>query len=169
MLFNIAFGIDFRNSSNYYRQMQIPELHLSAHFYLCTGLSPQDLMAPVLYHGYYIRPRINKQLERGFSQVDSEDDWYRVLLDVCQFTPDELSVRTVDNLMEVTGRHTQRMDEHGFVSREFTRTYILPIGVDPLLLQVSVSHDGIMCIQAPRKVQDLEPKINELKIKVDKK
>ncbi|KAB5522655.1 hypothetical protein PHYPO_G00161970 [Pangasianodon hypophthalmus] len=153
---------------------------MSVNYEMCTpariydqnfaeALSPQDLMSPVLYHGYYIRPRINKQLERGFSQVDSEDDWYRVLLDVCQFTPDELSVRTVDNLLEVTGRHTQKMDQHGFVSREFTRTYILPIGVDPLLLQVSISHDGIMCIQAPRKVQDLEPKINELKIKVDKK
>uniref|UniRef100_A0A672LKV7 Heat shock protein, alpha-crystallin-related, b2 n=1 Tax=Sinocyclocheilus grahami TaxID=75366 RepID=A0A672LKV7_SINGR len=97
-----------------------------------SALSPKDLLTPVLYHGYYIRPRINKQLERGFSQVESEDDWYRVLLDVCQFTPDEISVRTVDNLLEVTGRHAQRMDQHGFVSREFTRTYILPMGVDPL-------------------------------------
>lgn len=134
-----------------------------------SALSPKDVLAPVLYHGYYIRPRINKQLERGFSQVDSEDDWYRVLLDVCQFTPDEISVRTVDNLLEVTGRHAQRMDQHGFVSREFTRTYILPMGVDPLLVQVSISHDGILCIQAPRKTEDLEPKINQLKIKVDKK
>ncbi|KAL0192509.1 hypothetical protein M9458_010805, partial [Cirrhinus mrigala] len=112
---------------------------------------PKDLLAPVLYHGYYIRPRINKQLERGFSQVE-------ILLDVCQFTPDEISVRTVDNLLE-------RMDQHGFVSREFTRTYILPMGVDPLLVQVSLSHDGILCIQAPRKTEDLEPKINKLKIK----
>uniref|UniRef100_A0A8C1DGK8 Heat shock protein, alpha-crystallin-related, b2 n=2 Tax=Cyprinus carpio TaxID=7962 RepID=A0A8C1DGK8_CYPCA len=133
------------------------------------SLSPKDLLAPVLYHGYYIRPRINKQLERGFSQVESEDDWYRVLLDVCQFTPDEISVRTVDNLLEVTGRHAQRMDQHGFVSREFARTHILPMGVDPLLVQVSLSHDGILCIQAPRKTEDLEPKINQLKIKVDKK
>ncbi|KAL6463387.1 hypothetical protein MHYP_G00277780 [Metynnis hypsauchen] len=153
---------------------------MSVNYEMCTpariydqnfaeALSPQDLMAPVLYHGYYIRPRINKQLERGFSQVDSDDDWYRVQLDVCQFTPDELNVRTVDNLLEVTGRHAQRMDQHGFVSREFARTYILPMGVDPLLLQVSLSHDGILCIQAPRKVQDLEPKINQLKIRVDKK
>ncbi|KAG9351491.1 hypothetical protein JZ751_022741 [Albula glossodonta] len=133
------------------------------------ALSPQDLLAPTLFHGYYIRPRINKQLERGFSQVDNEDDWYRVQLDVCQFMPDELSVRTVDNLLEVSGRHAQRLDQHGFVSREFTRTYILPLGVDPLLVQVSLSHDGILCIQAPRKSDDLEPAINQLKIHMDKK
>lgn len=41
--------------------------------------------------------------------------------------------------------------------------------VDPLLVQVSLSHDGILCIQAPRKTEDLEPKINKLKIKVDRK
>lgn len=134
-----------------------------------TALTPQDLLTPVLYHGYYIRPRINKQLERGFSQVDCEDDWYRVLLDVCQFTPDELNVRTVDNLLEVSGRHSQRVDQHGFVSREFTRTYILPMGVDPLLVQVSISHDGIMCIEAPRKTAGIEPVVNQLPIKMDKR
>ncbi|KAJ8388298.1 hypothetical protein AAFF_G00134520 [Aldrovandia affinis] len=86
------------------------------------ALTSQDLLAPTLFHGYYIRPRINKQLERGFSQVDNEDDWYRVQLDVCQFMPSELSVRTVDNLLE-----------------------------------------------APRKSDDLEPAINQLKIHMDKK
>ncbi|XP_012677436.2 heat shock protein beta-2 [Clupea harengus] len=133
------------------------------------ALTPQDLLTPVLYHGYYIRPRINKQLERGFSDVESEDNWYRVLLDVCQFTPDELNVRTVDNLLEVSGRHSQRVDQHGFVSREFTRTYILPMGVDPLLVQVSLSHDAVLCIEAPRKTADIEPVVNQLQIKMDKK
>ncbi|MBN3310342.1 heat shock protein beta-2 [Amia ocellicauda] len=133
------------------------------------GLSPQDMLAPTLYHGYYIRPRINKQLERGFSEVDSCDDWFRVLLDVCQFTPDELSVRTVDNLLEVSGHHAQRLDQHGFISRDFTRTYILPMGVDPLLMQVSLSHDAVLCVEAPRKSADVKPSVNELKIRVEEK
>ncbi|XP_048840094.1 heat shock protein beta-2 [Brienomyrus brachyistius] len=133
------------------------------------ALSPQDLLTPTLYHGYYIRPRINKQLERGFSQVECEEDWFRVLLDVCQFTPDELSVRTVDNLLEVTGHHGQRLDQHGFVSREFTRTYIVPLGVDPLLMKATLSHDGILCLEAPRRSDDLQPVINDVKINVAKK
>ena len=59
-------------------------------------------MTPTLYHGYYVRPRITKQLERGFSQIEEESGMWRVQLDACQFTPDELTVRTVDNLLEVS-------------------------------------------------------------------
>ncbi|XP_046876478.1 heat shock protein beta-2 [Hypomesus transpacificus] len=119
------------------------------------ALTPQDLLTPTLYHGYYVRPRITKQLERGFSQIEEESGMWRVQLDVCQFTPDELTVRTVDNLLEVTGNHSQKQDAHGFVSRSFTRAYILPAGVDPLLLQVRVSHDGILTMSSPRATPEL--------------
>ncbi|XP_005987320.1 heat shock protein beta-2 [Latimeria chalumnae] len=128
------------------------------------GLSPQDILAPSLYHGYYVRPRINKQLDRGFSEIDKKDDNFQVLLDVCQFTPDEVTLRTVDNLLEVTGRHPQKADKHGFISREFTRTYILPMDVDPLLVRASLSHDGILSIEAPRKAIEIQPQINNVKI-----
>ncbi|XP_033851450.3 heat shock protein beta-2-like [Acipenser ruthenus] len=131
------------------------------------GLTPQDILAPTLYHGYYIRPRINKQLERGFSEVDIRDDRFQVLLDVCHFTPDELSVRTVDNLLEVSGRHAQQVDKHGFVSREFTRTYILPMGVDPLLVQVTLTHDGILSVQAPRKGPEPRATVHAIEIHVE--
>ncbi|KAM6986425.1 heat shock protein beta-2 isoform 2-T2 [Aplochiton taeniatus] len=119
-----------------------------------TRPSEKDLLAPTLYHGYYVRPRINKQLERGFSQIDEEPGKWSVQLDVCQFTPDELTVRTVDNLLEVNASHAQRQDAHGFVSRSFTRTYVLPAGVDPLLLSTNITHDGILSISAPRSTPD---------------
>ncbi|KAF2975620.1 hypothetical protein EK904_014642 [Melospiza melodia maxima] len=68
-----------------------------------AGVSPSEILAPALYHGYYIRPRINKQLERGTSEVCLNQHKFQVFLDVCQFLPDELSVRTVDNLLEQDG------------------------------------------------------------------
>ncbi|XP_052368482.1 heat shock protein beta-2-like, partial [Oncorhynchus keta] len=113
-----------------------------------------DLLTPTLYHGYYVRPRITKQLGRGFSDIEAEPGKWTVRLDVCQFTPDEVTVRTVDNLLEVSGNHSQRQDVHGFISRSFTRTYILPVGVDPLLLFVDLSHDGILSVSAPRTTPD---------------
>ncbi|XP_010865894.1 heat shock protein beta-2 [Esox lucius] len=118
------------------------------------ALTPQDLLTPTLYHGYYVRPRITKQLGRGFSEVETESGQWRVRLDVCQFTPDEITVRTVDNLLEVIGNHAQRQDGHGFVSRSFTRTYVLPVGVDPLLLHTDLSHNGILCVSGPRTTPD---------------
>ncbi|XP_042738490.1 heat shock protein beta-2 [Lagopus muta] len=128
------------------------------------GVSPCEILAPALYHGYYIRPRINKQLDRGTSEVSLNDHKYEVFLDVCHFLPDELTVRTVDNLLEVVGQHPQRADRHGFISREFTRTYILPLDVDPLLMRATLSHDGILNIVAPRTGKEVKARIIEVKI-----
>ncbi|XP_062894448.1 heat shock protein beta-2 [Mobula hypostoma] len=128
------------------------------------GLSSEDIFAPTLYHGYYIRPRINKQLARGFSEVATSDHKFQVFLDVCQFLPDELSVRTVDNLLEVSGSHPQKLDSHGFVSREFRRTYVLPLDVDPLLVRASLSHDGVLCLEAQRKGGETRPKVRNVEI-----
>ncbi|KAG8141613.1 hypothetical protein E2320_007203 [Naja naja] len=93
------------------------------------------------------QPRINKQLERGISEVTLNEHKFQVFLDVCQFTPDEIAVRTMDNLLEVTAQHPQKVDRHGFISREFTRTYILPLDVDPFSVKATVTHDGILSIE----------------------
>ncbi|NWX89066.1 HSPB2 protein, partial [Nothoprocta pentlandii] len=127
-------------------------------------VSPCEILAPALYHGYYIRPRINKQLDRGTSEISLNDHKFQVFLDVCHFLPDELTVRTVDNLLEVMGQHPQKSDRHGFISREFTRTYILPLDVDPLLVKATLSHDGILSIVAPRTGKEVKARVNEVKI-----
>ncbi|XP_005500802.2 heat shock protein beta-2 [Columba livia] len=128
------------------------------------GVSPCEILAPALYHGYYIRPRINKQLDRGISEINLNEHKFQVFLDVCHFLPDELTVRTVDNLLEVMGQHPQKADRHGFISREFTRTYILPLDVDPLLVRATLSHDGILSIVAPRTGKEVKARVNEVKI-----
>ncbi|KAM6107650.1 heat shock protein beta-2 [Pterocles gutturalis] len=128
------------------------------------GVSPCEILAPALYHGYYIRPRINKQLNRGTSEINLNEHKFQVFLDVCHFLPDELTVRTVDNLLEVMGQHPQKADRHGFISREFTRTYILPLDVDPLLVRATLSHDGILSIVAPRTGKDVKARVIEVKI-----
>uniref|UniRef100_A0A8C9MZ32 Heat shock protein family B (small) member 2 n=1 Tax=Serinus canaria TaxID=9135 RepID=A0A8C9MZ32_SERCA len=145
-------------------QLWAARWHAAAGRDVALGVSPSEILAPALYHGYYIRPRINKQLERGTSEICLNQHKFQVFLDVCQFLPDELSVRTVDNLLEVAGQHPQKADRHGFVSREFTRTYILPLDVDPLLVRATLSHDGILSIVAPRTGKEVKARVNEVEI-----
>ena len=45
----------------------------------------------------------------------------QVNLDVQQFKPEELTVKVADKFLVVEGKHEERSDEHGFVSRQFTR------------------------------------------------
>jgi hypothetical protein len=42
----------------------------------------------------------------------------------------------------VTGKHKEKADEHGFVSRSFTRRYALSKDVDMTALQCNVSNKG---------------------------
>ncbi len=68
----------------------------------------------------------------------------------------------------ITGKHEEKADEHGFVSRQFTRRYALPKDVDIKELQCNLSNQGlsarvffvpptpiplagILTLQAPRK------------------
>uniref|UniRef100_A0A8D1QIG7 Heat shock protein family B (small) member 2 n=1 Tax=Sus scrofa TaxID=9823 RepID=A0A8D1QIG7_PIG len=89
----------------------------------------------------------------GASELRLSEGKFQAFLDVSHFTPDEVTVRTVDNLLEVSARHPQRLDRHGFVSREFCRTYVLPADVDPWRVRAALSHDGILNLEAPREAE----------------
>ncbi|XP_014395601.1 PREDICTED: heat shock protein beta-2 [Myotis brandtii] len=137
-------------------------------FSLCpSGLLPEEILTPTLYHGYYVRPRATRAGEgsrAGASELRLSEGKFQVFLDVSHFTPDEVTVRTVDNLLEVSARHPQRLDRHGFVSREFCRTYVLPADVDPWRVRAALTHDGILNLEAPRGGRHLDTEVNEVYI-----
>lgn len=100
-----------------------------------------------------------------------DKDKYQIILDVQQFTPEEITVRTTDNHVIVEGKHEEKQDEHGFVSRHFTRRYALPSmklidlkdqnhfiffvfplgGHDPNDVVSTLSSDGVLTVTAPKK------------------
>lgn len=82
----------------------------------------------------------------------------QVILDVQQFSPDEITVRTVDNHVTVEAKHEERQDEHGYVSRHFVRRYVLPSSHDLVNVTSTLSSDGVLTITAPRKVRSTEPR-----------
>ncbi|MCP6508451.1 Hsp20 family protein, partial [Klebsiella pneumoniae] len=52
--------------------------------------------------------------------------------------------------------HEERTDEHGFISRQFTRRYKVPENVDPSAITSTLSSDGVLSIGAPTKVKSIE-------------
>ncbi|TWW60198.1 Heat shock protein beta-1 [Takifugu flavidus] len=84
------------------------------------------------------------------SPVQIEDQyWWRVSLDVVHFLPSEISLRIRDGFLEVTGKHEERPDEHGFTARCFTRKYRLPAEADITKMVSTLSADGILTVEAP--------------------
>ncbi|GLV39905.1 lethal (2) essential for life [Carabus blaptoides fortunei] len=145
----------FRNMNNELDHLRPTQL-LDQHFGL--GLHPDELLAPLtiphaaLGHtrrpGYYRPWRVARQ-DSG-SMVKCDKDKFQVNLDVQQFTPEEITVKVVDNTVVVEGKHEEKQDEHGFIARNFVRKYVLPEGHDIKAVASTLSSDGILTITAPK-------------------
>ncbi|KAF2885861.1 hypothetical protein ILUMI_20312 [Ignelater luminosus] len=86
-----------------------------------------------------------------------DKDIFKVDLDVQQFKPDEITVKvTGKNVITVEGKHEEKQDEHGYISRHFVRRYTLPDSHDINNVISNLSSDGVLSITAPRIEQDKE-------------
>ncbi|GIX82167.1 protein lethal(2)essential for life [Caerostris darwini] len=68
-----------------------------------------------------------------------------------------IDVKIVDNSIVIHGKHEERTDEHGFISREFTRRYLLPEGTEPETVTSFLSLEGVLTIEAPKKAIEPSP------------
>ncbi|KAK9883314.1 hypothetical protein WA026_001494 [Henosepilachna vigintioctopunctata] len=85
------------------------------------------------------------------SLLSSDKNAFRVNLDVQQFSPEEITVKaTGDNQITIEGKHEEKEDEHGYISRHFVRKYTIPKGHDITKVVSKLSSDGVLSITAPK-------------------
>ncbi|KAL4609678.1 heat shock protein beta-1-like [Arapaima gigas] len=90
-----------------------------------------------------------RQICEGVSEIRTGPDSWKIRLDVSHFSTDEITIKTKEGYLEIAGKHEERQDEHGYVSRCFTRKYKLPPGVDLHHISSSLSRDGVLIVEAP--------------------
>ncbi|KAG8039170.1 hypothetical protein G9C98_003477 [Cotesia typhae] len=163
--------------SNWWEDLEAPHSLLDQDFGL--GLHPA-VTAPKSVGLYLTRPKTQSRcsvdyirpwselLRRGHggaSTVKADKDSFHVSLDVQQFAPEEINVKVVDRSVVVEGKHEEKQDEHGFISRQFTRRYLIPEQCDIDHVSSKLSSDGVLSITVPRKEQ---PKVEgERKINIE--
>jgi HSP20 family molecular chaperone IbpA len=103
----------------------------------------------------------------GMSKVVNDPDKFQVFVEVENFAPEELVVKTVDHYVVVEGKHEEKKEPHGFISRQFTRKYLLPIDCKPENVSCNLSADGILLISVPKENIDLLP-LKETIIEISK-
>lgn len=117
------------------------------------------------FRRYQPYKRFTDRTSSGTSTIQADKNKFQVSLDVQQFAPEEMSVKVVGKNVVVEGKHEEKQDEHGWISRQFVRKYIVPEQCDIDQLKSSLSSDGILMITAPRKEIDPTSK-NERIIKI---
>lgn len=99
---------------------------------------------------------VRKSLPLPFQDLDSgakvnyDKDKFEVNVDVQQFAPHEITVKTSGNTITVEGKHEEKQNGNAFVSNNFIRRYVLPQGHDVNQAVSNLSSDGILTITAPR-------------------
>ncbi|XP_013193352.1 protein lethal(2)essential for life [Amyelois transitella] len=90
---------------------------------------------------------------RQENNVRNQKDKYEVTLLVKDFAPEDISVRTADGHVVIECKHEERKDEHGYISRRFTRKYALPDDCRPEDVVSTLSSDGLLTVTAPRQLR----------------
>lgn len=87
----------------------------------------------------------------GTSEVVNDKTKFEIKLDCRHFKPEELTVKTVGNSLVIHGKHEERDDKNGFITRQFTRRYALPEGCDAEKVVSSLDvANGYLKIEAPK-------------------
>lgn len=135
----------------YLLEMERPRRLNNQHF--AVALTPEDvltLIGPQPSREYY-RPwrQLSNLLQDSGSTIKADKSKFQVNLDVQHFAPEEISVKTVDGFVVIEANHEEKKDEHGWVSRKFTRRYQLPEGCNIDAVQSRLSSDGVLSITVP--------------------
>jgi len=86
----------------------------------------------------------------GVSKVQCEDGKYKILVNVKNYKPEELVIKTVGNSVQVEAKHMEKTsDGNSYSSRNFTQSFSLPKGVDPEQVTSSLNREGQLVIEAP--------------------
>ncbi|GLG94659.1 Hsp11 [Gryllus bimaculatus] len=101
--------------------------------------------------------RQQSDLSSGNASVEYDEKGFKVILDVRQFKPEEIKVKVVDGFIIVEGNHEEHQDNSEMLSRQFVRRYRIPHDVDQRTITSKLSCNGLLEIEALRKVLYLFP------------
>lgn len=123
---------------------------------------PEDVMHPYRplfdeFRNFYVQDIVEKKSFVG-------KNGFQVSLDVQHFQPNEITVKTENNQVVVRAKHEEKQDDHGYISREFTRRYDLPEGFKSEDVTSTLSSDGVLTIKAPRRDPAVEGNVRQVQI-----
>ncbi|XP_061071673.1 heat shock protein 67B1-like isoform X2 [Conger conger] len=107
------------------------------------GYMPPPLFTPTSPY-----PSPGTEQPRGVSEIRTGPESWKINLDVSCFSPREITIRTREGYLEISGNHEDRQDEYGLVSKCFSRKYKLPAGSDLRHIRSALS-GGVLSVEAP--------------------
>lgn len=135
-------------------------------FFNFNPMVSNDFFAPEFFRPWdnvfrrwenYFRPMgelqaaFNKMALNDLGQnITMDNEKFQVNVDVQHFAPEEINVKVADGQVTIEGKHEEKRDEHGYISRRFVRKYTLPQECLPDTVESKLSSDGVLTVTAPK-------------------
>ncbi|GBM39759.1 hypothetical protein AVEN_107175-1 [Araneus ventricosus] len=90
-------------------------------------------------------------------EPSTERKRFRVLMDVSNFSAKEVDVKVIEKYLVIHAKHGILADDHGTISREFTRKFEIPEDVDIETFRALIDCYGVLTVEAsfkPMNVKD---------------
>ncbi|XP_026733827.1 protein lethal(2)essential for life-like [Trichoplusia ni] len=84
------------------------------------------------------------------NSVKKEEDRFEIHLQVKDYAPEEISVKTADGFVVVEGKHEEKQDDYGYIARQFIRRFQIPEGCRIEEVKSRLTGDGQLIITIPR-------------------
>ncbi|XP_050692686.1 protein lethal(2)essential for life-like isoform X4 [Eriocheir sinensis] len=91
-------------------------------------------------------------------QITEKDGKFQAVMDVKDFSPNDLQVRVVEDRVVVEGKyHKQSEDGSSVSSKSFYKEFTLPNGADIDSVSTALSKDGVLTVRAPKREGGAQP------------
>lgn len=88
---------------------------------------------------------------RQVNGIRKKSHEYEICLCAKDFGPKEISVKIDDGFIVIEGKHEEKKDDQGYISRHFVRRFPFPEDIVANKVESVLSPDGFLTIIAPRK------------------
>jgi len=92
-----------------------------------------------------------KESDTKVSPNRNDGNKFSIKLDVSHYSPEEFTVKIVDNDVVIDCKHEEKRDEYGWISRQLKRKFALPDDVDIERIECSLSSNGVLTVEVPKK------------------
>lgn len=87
--------------------------------------------------------------DQHFINMTIDDNIFKIILNVQQYSPEEITVKVVNCQLVIEGKHEDKQDGNVVLVRQFIRRFILPNYADVDQATSTISSDGILTITVP--------------------
>jgi len=96
-------------------------------------------------------------------KVEYDNKKFEIKLDIGEYSSEDLNVKITGDRLIISGKHQEKQDKYGSVSREFTRHFVIPENVDAESIESSYNGEELVLRGKVKGSENIKERVVEIK------